>query len=162
MCFLLIAGCIVSINGDGFHNGPVTFGSGNQDHPGGAKSFSTFTLGGSHTVNTNAVPKVSTVTTQGMKLTISLYTFLISIFNRKSVSRCSKYLLCWRRSTATCRSDRISSVVCITIPANSIPSRSGWSGQPEPSEQRWGRSNRWSSFCYVSSKRCSTCHSDTR
>lgn len=69
LCLLLIAGSIASSYGDGFHHGPVSFGPGDQDHPGGGKSFTTFTLGGNsgNTVSVQSAPKVTTL--GGMKST---------------------------------------------------------------------------------------------
>ncbi|OQR71853.1 hypothetical protein BIW11_10735 [Tropilaelaps mercedesae] len=67
LCILSIAGAIATIHAEGFQNGPVTFGSGDQAHPGGAKSFSSITLGGtgSVTINTQPTPKVTTLPAAG-------------------------------------------------------------------------------------------------
>lgn len=73
MCLLLAAGSIGVIRGEGFLNGPVTFGTGDQAHPGGAKSFATFTLGGTagNAVNTQSIPKVTTVSTGGTSISVA-------------------------------------------------------------------------------------------
>ncbi|XP_028966690.1 MAGE-like protein 2 [Galendromus occidentalis] len=60
---VLLTALVASARSEGFHNGPVTFGS-DLAHPNGAKSYATITLGASGALNSNTASR-NAVTTSG-------------------------------------------------------------------------------------------------
>ncbi|XP_022700670.1 E1A-binding protein p400-like [Varroa jacobsoni] len=70
LCILLAANAISIIRAEGFFNGPVTFGSGDQAHPGGGKSFASVTLGGAGDTATS-IQRDSKISTGSEKVPVN-------------------------------------------------------------------------------------------